>query len=229
MSRFATDIAHNQCPFCGFYFRQLSGHYGKSKLCKARADAYQISLINEPDPDPQLDAHQNTFGGAIDEEGGLPQDKFPVSPNSRPSKRARPTSPDVFIDSDPSSFSQPSIFSPQLNQNSISSFMNIDSPEPPEPEESTPFSAEKAFVLHPVYDYPRAGHIYKQDQPTIFDAMQKSTTTAYPYMPFMNEEEWSLAEFLATMLRVGSERRPESEVRRKVGVGLTEYTEEGNG
>ena len=31
------------------------------------------------------------------------------------------------------------------------------------------------------------------------------------------------------LLGVGSEGRPESEVRRKVGVGLTEYTEEGNG
>ena len=30
------------------------------------------------------------------------------------------------------------------------------------------------------------------------------------------------------LLRVGSEGRPESEVRRRVGVGLTEYTEEGN-
>ena len=31
------------------------------------------------------------------------------------------------------------------------------------------------------------------------------------------------------MLRVRSEGRPESEARRKVGVGLTEYTEGGNG
>jgi len=30
------------------------------------------------------------------------------------------------------------------------------------------------------------------------------------------------------LLRVESEGRPESEVRRRVGVGLTEYTEEGN-
>jgi len=31
------------------------------------------------------------------------------------------------------------------------------------------------------------------------------------------------------VLGVESEGRPESEVRRRVGVGLTEYTEEGNG
>ena len=35
--------------------------------------------------------------------------------------------------------------------------------------------------------------------------------------------------FALFLLRVGSEGRPESEVRRRVGVELTEYTEEGNG
>jgi len=40
---------------------------------------------------------------------------------------------------------------------------------------------------------------------------------------------FALLDISDTLLRVGSEGRPESEVRKSVGVGLTEYTEEGNG
>ena len=41
-------------------------------------------------------------------------------------------------------------------------------------------------------------------------------------------DQFEVHPFL-TLLRVESEGRPESEVRRRVGVGLTEYVEEGNG
>ncbi|KIJ48611.1 hypothetical protein M422DRAFT_45289 [Sphaerobolus stellatus SS14] len=155
----------------------------------------------------------------------LSPSQFPLSPSSRPSKRPRfsPETPsrvsnnaqdpqfspggmddDVF--GSPGLMSSQSahgnLFSPALQSTAILQNQQPSSHDIPTPEddenEQVPFEAEQTFQLYAKYEFPHAGKVSAENKPTIFHEMDAGVPVAYPYSPFFNEEEWSLAEFLAT-------------------------------
>jgi len=130
------------------------------------------------------------------EDNMLSPQAFAASPNPQPPKRTHPTSPDVFshfgMSPDPNLFS-PAATQYPAKQPPIQNKSNNNSEPYPEP-----FEAEKVFQLYKKEEYLHAGHVFQQNCPTIFHKMQSSIDETYPYKPFFDEEEWSLAEFLAT-------------------------------
>ena len=151
-------------------------------------------MDEDRDLDSELEGANNKPCDGINDADMLPPNTFPASPNPRPPKRARPLSPDVFINSGPSGGPGNLFFLPQNPTPTHHQTEPFNTPD----HYSPPFEAEKVFQLHPKYEFPQAGHIYQKNQPTIFHQMQTATSSAFPYAPFLNEAEWSLAEFLAT-------------------------------
>ncbi|KIJ43237.1 hypothetical protein M422DRAFT_47918 [Sphaerobolus stellatus SS14] len=152
----------------------------------------------------------------------LPEEIFPRTPSSCALKRAHFTSPEknpssgmhtVYPQNDPSNhdifMDVDSLFTPQ-----IPTEMKTPNPSPPASlgfsEEPTiaaeanineipePFQGEKVFQLFTRWEFPRAGQAFKKNQETMFHTMKHGVPDGFPYWPYMNEEEWSLAEFLAT-------------------------------
>ena len=155
----------------------------------------------------------------------LPENIFPHTPSSCASKRTHVTSPDrssfpqgmyilndptipedinVFMDVDPFQSPLQSPTWPGGGATPLSTSVPMSSTyhsplgedmaeEPPEP-----FQGEKIFQLYSKQEFPRAGHIFKKGEKTIFHTMKEAVPDGYPYFPYMNKEEWSLAEFLAT-------------------------------
>ncbi|KIJ34949.1 hypothetical protein M422DRAFT_51709 [Sphaerobolus stellatus SS14] len=99
-----------------------------------------------------------------------------------------------------SSFSQSSdaspplqaVPSPQAGQQPILHYEEEEEEDPPR------FEAEKTFQLYAKYEYPNAGKISAKNSPTVFHEMDEKIPAAFPYLPFINKDEWSLAEFLVT-------------------------------
>ena len=196
----ATETGQNKCPFCGKYFKRLGGHLAKSSACKSQSEKLQKILLQENFGDNNMEEDSNSdmeinFGN---EEDILSPQAFPASPNTRPQKRMRPTSPNVFLHSAMSP--GPDLFSPVAAPSHLPAGQEPVLHQTDEISDlpSEPFEAEKVFQLYKIEEYPQAGHIFQKNCETIFHKMQSSVDGIYPYKPFFDEEEWSLAEFLAT-------------------------------
>ncbi|KIJ50674.1 hypothetical protein M422DRAFT_245312 [Sphaerobolus stellatus SS14] len=219
-----TGNAQTECPFCHHFFRRLTGHYAKAVLCKMKAEALQKTLLDESlrdqnNPESESEESHPASGMHIRQAGNsdeqLPEDLFPRTPNSRASKRARFTSPqrplfspgmhiiqdtipgspaNVFMDIESQSEPQTPT---RMGSSNTSMMQDLEEPEEPV-DEPQPFEGEKVFQLYSKREFPRAGHVFSQGEQTIFHRMKADMPAGYSYFPFLNEEEWSLAEFLAT-------------------------------
>jgi len=164
-----------KCPFCQSFFKKLGTHLTQSPDCKVKNEEFKQTLQQESQQHPEavdFPMHNPTDSPEFHEHY-LPPEIFPPSPIKRASKRTRVDSPDVFDD------------------------LGFSSEPEPEPE-MAPFEADRAFKLHPVYEFPDAGRVFAQHQKTLFDENSAKMQRDLPFSPFANAQEWSLVEWLTT-------------------------------
>ncbi|KIJ31865.1 hypothetical protein M422DRAFT_53165 [Sphaerobolus stellatus SS14] len=90
--------AQTQCPFCDRFLKRISRHYASHPTCKAKANALQQAIMDEPTIESETEDQEENItmednptlhSSLVGNVDCLPPAQFPLSPSRRPSKQPR--------------------------------------------------------------------------------------------------------------------------------------------